>query len=225
MSASTDTDGRAAWSLACLLYPAVLVVGLAVGLWPRAIYPCEYLAGAAALPALRAVAVAQVVFVLLVWPLMLMRAASRPGHAVVTGAVYLLVSVPFYIAAAWLGDAGPVDVIRTAVYVACLAPLGWAAGAYMARGGTGGSWVLLLMLVALAGLPAAHYIVREFLPGAGDAGWLWRLGPATGVWDVAAGGDESLVPRCVWPLGVYFAAAAAISAAGMVLKRKGKQMA
>ena len=230
MSASTDRDGppAAAW-LPVLLQAAVLLVGLAAGLWPQAIFPSKSPVGAGALPTLQALAVSHVIFVLLIWPLMLMRGADgeavRPGRAIVTATVYVVVSAPLYVAAAWLGDAEPVDVIRTAVYVACLAPLGWAAGTYMAGGRAGSSWVLLAMLLLVAGVPAGHYIAREFLSGAGDAGWLWRLGPATGVWDVAAPAGRSLVPRCVWPLAVYFAAAAAISVAGMVLKRKGKKMA
>ena len=200
-----------------LLQAAALLVGLAAGLWPQAIFPSKSPAGGGALPALQALAVSHVIFVVLIWPLMLMRGvsggASRPARIIVTVALYVLVSAPFYVAAAWLGDAGPVDVIRTAVYVACLAPLGWAAGTYMAGGRAGSSWVLLAMLLVVAGVPAAHYIALEFLSGAGNAGWLWALGPATGVWDVAASRGESIVPRPVWPLAIYLIAAAGIALA------------
>lgn len=201
-----------------LLQAAALLVGLAAGLWPQAIFPSKSPAGGGALPALQALAVSHVIFVLLVRPLVLMRGASggpsRPARVIVTVALYVLTGAPFYVAAAWLGDAGPVDVIRTAVYVACLAPLGWAAGTYMAGGRSGSSWVLLAMLLLVAGVPAAHYIAREFLSGAGNAGWLWVLGPATGVWDVAAARGESIVPRPLWPLAIYL-----IGAAGIALAR------
>ena len=203
---------------------ASLLVGLAAGLWPRAIYPSSAPAAEAALPTLQTLAVSQVVFVVLIWPLMLMRwisaGALRPGGVVLVTLVYLLVSLPFYVAAAWLADAGPGDVVRTVVYVACLVPLGWAAGACMARGRAAGSWVLLVLLVFVAGCPAAYYIAREFLSGAGDATWLWRLGPVTGVWDVAAGRGASVVPGAIWPLGIYVAAAAVIALVAVLAGRK-----
>ncbi len=216
MSASTDRDRPGAAARApALLQTAALLVGLAVGLWPHAIFPSESPSDTGALPTLQTLAVSHVIFVLVIWPLMLMRGAPgqamRPGRVIATAAVYVLIGAPFYVAAAWLGDAGPVDVIRTAVYLACLAPIGLTAGAYMARGKAGSSWVLLAMLLLAAGVPAAHYIAREFLAGAGNAGWLWLLGPATGVWDVAAARGGSVVPRPAWPLAIYLLAAAALT--------------
>ena len=225
MSASTDRDRFVAAARApAMLQTAALLVGLAVGLWPQRIFPSKSPAVGGALATLQALAVSHVIFLVVIWPLVSMRRspgqAMRLGRVVLAAAVHVLIAVPFYVAAAWLADAGPADVIRTAVYLAVLAPLGWAAGAYMGSGRAGGSWILLAMLLLAAGLPAAHYIAREFLAGAGDAGWLWSLGPATGVWDVAASRGGSVVPRPVWPLAVYLVAAAALALVRAAIGKK-----
>ena len=146
----------AAWSPAGAAYLALLLAGLAVGLWPEAIYVSKSGLPAAPPPALRVVALVQVAYVLLIYPLVLLARARRaaadpdPGAAAILGrreradaggryllacavesAVLLLAAVPFYVAAAWFADAVAADVVRTAICVACLFPIAWSAGAWL----------------------------------------------------------------------------------------------
>ena len=208
--AASDRDSvlSAAWRPGGVIYLVLCLAGLAAGLWPDAIYPSRLNVRPAPLPVLQTLALAQVAFVLLAGPLLAAGERSR-GSAYVArtclaSAVYLLVTASFYAAAVVLADATVTDVARTALCVASLMPLGWAAGAWL-RGGAGRSGALLVLLLVALGLPAAYYIAIEFLQAVGSAEWLWRLAPATFAWDNAASQGASLLPRplwavCVWPV-------------------------
>ncbi|MCD6304470.1 MAG: hypothetical protein J7M21_05860, partial [Planctomycetes bacterium] len=95
-----------AWRPAGLLYLAACLAGLAVGLWPQSIWPSRAEVPAAPLPTLAALAVAQVLFILLAHPIVLLprsEAGIRPGFwtgAVAESLAWLLVTLPLYAAAA-----------------------------------------------------------------------------------------------------------------------------
>jgi len=207
----------AAWRAGGLLYLGACLLGLAAGLWPDAIHPPVTEPRAAPLPTLQCLAVAQAAFILLVHPLILQArlgcgaAGAQPGSrppadragdggywlrcAVETG-MFLLVTAPFYAAAAWVSDAGAKDVVRAVLYVVLLWPVAWTGGLYLARG-AGRSAAFVVLLLAALGLPAGWYIAEEFLPQ-WRADWLWQLGPLTGAWDVAASRRASWFPGPLW---------------------------
>jgi len=213
----------AVWRPGGLLYLALLLAGLAAGLWPEAVYPPRGAFRAAPLPALKTVGLAQVAFILLVYPLVIFsrwqgrRAGGRFWLAAACeSAGFLLAAVPFYLAAAYLADATAPDAIRLGLYVAGLFPLAWSAGAFLAAGRARGAVIVALLVVA-AGLPAAFYIALEFLPsGAAEA--FWKLAPATFAWQMASARAGSWVPCPVlawltWPI------VAAIGIVWMFLRR------
>jgi hypothetical protein len=203
----------AVWRPAGALYLLFCLAGLACGLWPEAIYPSRSALRPAPLPTLQALAVGQVGFFLLAYPLVLMRRRRRaPGgrwlpDAAVESAGMLVAALPFYTAAAYLADAVAADVVRVATYLACLAPLSWAVGAQLAeRRAVAGA--LLTVLVAAFGLPGAYYLAREFL-GAAPGNWLWRAGPATFAWELSRARGGSWLPRPAWAVGLWPGVAAA----------------
>jgi len=197
-----------------MLYLAFLLAGLAAGLWPDAIYPARGELRPAPLPALRTVAVAQVAFILLAYPLVLLARWRRGWSArfwaasAVESAALLAVAVPFYVAAAYLADATATDALRTAIYAAALMPLAWSAGAWMARSRRWRPWVAVDMITITLALPAAWYIAREFLTP-DPLEWLRQLAPATFAWRTAAARVPSLLARPVWALAIWPLAAAA----------------
>jgi len=202
----------AAWRPAGAMYLLFCVAGLAAGLWPDAIF-VRRASPPAPLPALQTLVVAQIAYGLVVWPLFALRRAgvgrmSRYWRgAVVENLAYLLVAAPFYAAAAYFADAVAMDVLRAAIYVACVWTLSVAAGAHVARGGRGRSIAAVALAVAAFGLPAAHYIALEFFTpvSARIMGW---LSPATFAWAVSASRGASWYPRPLWAALIWPAAAA-----------------
>ena len=229
MSASTDPDRRArgagdgwwqwiaaaAWRPAGLGYLAVCLAALLVGLYPQAVYPSRSDVTAAPLPTLHALATAQALFILLVHPLVLLRRFERGfgrrywAETVAESLTWLIATAPFYVAAAWLGDATPADVARTAVFLLCLWPVAWSAGALL-RTRPAARPAVVLGLLVIAALPGAYYIAREFLR-VYAADWLWDLAPATFAWQVATARAGSAVPRPLWALLAWPALAAGLA--------------
>ena len=213
----------AAWRPAGLLYLAVCLAALLVGLYPRAIHPSRQDVASAPLPALQSLAAAQALFILLVHPLILLR-RGRPGPAdrywsrtVVESLTWLAATIPFYVAAAWLADATARDVVRTALYLLCLWPLAWSAGAVL-RDWPAARPATILLLLIVAALPAGHYITREFLrvfPAEG----LWHLAPATFAWQVARSRAGTLLPAPLWALATWPVVAAGLAALRLLRPR------
>ncbi|MDY6913832.1 MAG: hypothetical protein SVT52_05190 [Planctomycetota bacterium] len=207
----------AAWRPAGLVYLLILLACLAGGLWPDVLYPSRGTPNPNnPPPVLQAVAVGQAAFVLLIYPLAVLRRSVRPTRRfwaplVLESAVYLVVAAPFYIAAWYLSDAVFADVVRTALYVTCLMPVAWAAAAHLAVSRRRAVITLALLLAAL-GLPWAYYVAAEFL-GQGRAGWLRCLAPAMFVWRTAAARSGDWLPRPIWAALVW----PTIAAAGVLL--------
>jgi len=238
MSASTDPSrpGRGCicpWRPAGLLYLAALLVGLGAGLWPERLWPALAETAAAPLPTLQTLALAQLLFVLLVYPLVLLKrfgtSETPPAGAAVPywrpvlaeSAVFMVLAVPFYVPAAFLADATARDVLRHAICIGSFFPLAWLAGAHGAHGRRG-AWVVTLgLLVAALGMPAACYIAAEFLTPP-LAYWLSCATPAVLVWDTAAARGASLLPAPLWAWLGWLAVAAGAGVLGaMIPPRRG----
>ena len=211
------------WRPAGVLYLALCLAGLAAGLFPEVIVPWRHGVRAAPVPALAGVAVGQVAFIFLVYPLVWMRRSLRGSEKVcplvagLESSVLMLVAVPLYAAGAWFADAVVIDVVRVALYVGLLWPVAWAAGAWLARG-TGRTVVLLVLSIAALGLPAAWYIVAEFMP-ARSIDWLWFVAPATAAWSAAAR-TGAVIPSPLWSWLAWPALAAVAGLALLLLPRR-----
>ena len=202
-----------AWRPAGVIYLAVLLLALAIGLWPDAFRPVPQRPRPAPLPTLQMQAAAQAAFILLIYPLVcLCRAArDRPGRywaaVLAESAVFVLIGLVFSIPAGYLADATVSDAMRAAMYVALLFPLAWAAGAHF-KARRRAAWAVLLglVLVALA-LPAAHYIALEFFPP-GPAEPLGRLAPLLFAWHNSASRLAATHPEPLWAWLIWPATAA-----------------
>lgn len=242
MSASTDHSGPSVatgaippsadsalsltfvWRVGGLWYLVLLLGGLAAGLWPAAIYPQRGDISAAPLPTLQTLAEAQLAFILIVQPLLVIGRAERSPAGVSSAllmwesVVLMGITAPFYVGAAWLADATAADVARTAFYVLCCWPMGWALAYHLRRGGARSAAVVLLAAVAIV-LPALYYLAREFILPGGPAEkllWLWQIAPATFVWDVAASRSASWLPQPLWAGVLWLSAALVIGVARLL---------
>jgi len=239
MSASTDNDSppgaarragapAAAWRPVGGIYLLVLLAATAAGMWPEAIYPTRDDLPAAPLPVLPAVALGQVAFVLLIYPLVaLVRAARpRPGRlwpdAPIEAAGLMIAAAPFYLVAAWLADAVAADVARVVVYTAGLWTVAISAAALLRRFPPARPAILVALLLVAAGLPAAWYIAVEFVTTFEGAEWLWQLAPATFAWDAARARAGSWLPRPLWAMLVWPGVAAASACALLLAERSAR---
>lgn len=188
---------------------AALLCGLAVGLWPGAVCPSRQEIPAAPLPTLQCLAISQVVYFLLVWPMAtLIQRRQQGGGALSMTAELLLhaaIAAPFYVAGAFLADATLTDGLRTVLYVASLLPLSLAGGMWLTRRPAWRAVTVLVLLAAVLGLPAAYYIAREFFYASplGYAKQLWRLGPITFAWEAAGSRMSFLLARPIWAAVVW----------------------
>ena len=235
MSASTDPARAsagvgqrgclaAAWRPAGLGYLAVCLAALLVGLYPQAVYPARGDVPAAPVPTLQALAVGQVLFFLLVHPLIILRRSQRGrigrywAETIAESLTWLAVTAPIYTAAAWLADATATDVLRTATALLCLLPLVWSAGSIL-HAWPAARPVVILLLLLVAALPAGDYIAREFLRALA-VGRCGDVAPATFAWQTARSRGGALLPGPLWPPVAWLVAAGALAATGL-LHRQG----
>ena len=214
MPACTERPRRATdclWRGVGVVYLAVLLVGLGAGLWPGVVHHSQAHRTGAPLPTLQAVAVAQSAFLLLAWPISLAfrsdgrRGPPRPAEAIGELALLIVAAIPFYLAAGYFSDAALADMVRTAAAVCGGLPLALAAGLWMVRCRPARPAALMAVLILTLGVPAAYYIVREFLgaASAGSVGVLWQISPITFAWSAGRSQVRHWVPQPVWPLAVW----------------------
>ncbi len=212
----------AVWYPGGVLYLATILSGFAVGLYPQVTVGVRLPVGSVPLPTLRTLAVAQVIFALLIYPLILLGRAERKKMPWFSPAVLaeslamFLVTVPFYLAAGYLGDAVARDVIRTVIYVAGVWLVGVSFGRYLVCHQRGRWIVLLALVVAAVGLPCVHYIAYEFM----NVTWVWRISPAMFAWETARPRLETFLPRPLWGLLIW----CIIAVAGVLLFQRSRNM-
>ena len=217
----------AAWRPAGLLYLTAMLGALAVGLWPDAVYPVRDPYRPAALPVLGTLAVAQVGFWLLAYPLIVLHRGGRGGRnrlwpdTIVESLAWTILTVPFYIPAVILGDAAAADAVRTGFYIACLWPFAWACAAWLASESPGRSVIVLMCAIAGIGLPAAWYIAAELLPAVGAHGFLWHAAPATQAWETATARSGSIGLQPAWAAVLWPALAGGVVAVRCIVPRSG----
>jgi len=201
------------WRPAGVLYLSFCAAGFAAGLWPDVVHPSKSPVPPGAPPVLSALAVGQVAFLLLAYPLVLFRRQQRGlvtclwTESLVECVGFVVAALPLYVAGAYLADAVPRDVVRSVLYLAALFPASWVAGRWMARAAAQPG-VMVLLLVAVVGLPASAYLVAEFVPSVSREA-IWRVGPATFAWGSAAARSGGWFPSPLWAWGFWPVAAAA----------------
>ncbi|MFP4054454.1 MAG: hypothetical protein ACLFV7_11400 [Phycisphaerae bacterium] len=197
---------RPFWGPMGALHALCCLLGLVAGLWPDAVHPAAS-TRSAVLPTLSAVVVGQGVFLLLVYPLLLLRrqvhGTADPYGRRVTGesVVALLTAAPFYVIGAFLADGTWLDAARVALQVALLFPLAWAAGLWLGRP-TARSAVLVAMAVIALGMIASWYIAAEFVPDAPRA-ILWEAAPLLRLWSLGLGRQEALFVGPIWAWAIW----------------------
>ncbi len=234
------------WQPVGAIYLLVCLVGLAAGLWPDAIYPSTSDLRPAPLPALHTLAVAQVGFFLLLYPIVLFRrnsiqSESRPstgpgrpealegrnpkpclpaGRSEILETLGLFIAtVPFYAAAGWVSDATAVDCLRTGIAVGVICPMSWVAGRLLGRPAARGP-VLTGLLVITIGLPGLYYIFRDFLRILPAERIIWYLSPVTFAWSASAARNPSLLPEPIWAFLIWPGAAAMGALICIIASRK-----
>ena len=179
------------WRATGAVYLLTLLGALAAGLWPEAIVPPRE-PTAAPLPALQALAVGQLAFILLIYPLALLRrqtSGERQSIRAMAGesAMMMLATAPFYFIATYLSDATAVDVARVVTAAAIVWPAAWAVGLAFATAKPAGVTVILLaLLAATLGLLWAYYLALEFTASPSAAQAFRHFSPILNVWDIAA---------------------------------------
>jgi hypothetical protein len=191
------------WQAAGLLWATINLAAAAVGVFPAAISPAAREAGPV-LPALKALAVGQAGFLLLVYPLVLARRTSQRGRAdwslrLGEMALWLIVAAPFAAACAYFSDAGVTDAVRAELMMVAAFPAAWGLAALANKGRKGASACALAAVLLVLGGAAAAYLAAEFWPG-GCPGWLWEGCPILLAWTCAAGRHGSWVPLPLWGL-------------------------
>ena len=80
--------------------------------------------------------------------------------------------------------------------------------------------MLLGLVCAALGLPAAWYITAEFLAAAGLSDCLWRIAPITQAWQVAAPRGPSVWPEPTWAVLLWPVLAGGVIAAFALRRQK-----
>ena len=219
---SPDAGGawEAVWRPAGILYLVAMLIALAVGLWPGSIRPSEDPYSLSGAPIVQVLMVAQVVFYMMVYPVIVLFRASGKGRwrwwpdAVVETLFWTFISVAFLVPAVWLSGSTVSDAIGGMAYVCGLWPMAWVCGSWLASRKLGCSAVVFVSIVTVLGLPWLWYVSVEFFSPAGWSEALWKLCPVMEVWDVSAPGGVrgDVSPSPVWAIVVWPATAAVMFA-------------
>jgi len=188
------------WKPSGAIYLGFCLAGLLAGLWVDTIYINPNELTTPVLPVLHTLAIAQVLFFLLAWPLIILqrhktKATSIP-EAVIEILGFFIVTVPFYFVAARFSDATLIDSLRAAITVAAFCPLGLAAARLMTYSSVH-PWVLLGLIVVSIAPIGLYYIFREFLHEV-PAEWIWDVSPVNFTWTNTTQRITTLLPKPLW---------------------------
>jgi hypothetical protein len=191
-------------------YLAVLVTALACGLWPGSIHPGRRAPDAARLPVFSTVTAGQVIYFLLIWPVV---AAFRIRlkrweywrDSLLEMAILLVLSVPWWVCGAWIASVGPQTAVWGAAHVTAAGLVGLALGAWAKRGKAGGLAVLAGALLSI-GWVCFWYIAADLLLME-SRDTIWSLSPVLRTYSLSRPQLASTGPGAFWPISIWLGAA------------------
>ena len=189
-----------------IAYLAVMFIGLVVGLRPDSIRGAHVPYSQFSVRAVQTLAVAQVAFYLLVYPVItLFRMSGQRSwrcwpDAIVEALFWAVITSVFYVPAVWLSASSPVDAIRATGYVCCFWPLAWVCSLWLVSGKPAASLLMCISVFTALGLPWLWYVSAEFFPGAGFSDVLWDISPLTRCWDIAAPSSSGTPLGPIWSI-------------------------
>ncbi len=201
------------WSPASVVYLLVMLIGLALGLFPGWIHPRRGGGDTARLPVLSTLAVVQAAYFLLIWPVVSLH-RHLPGsgtywsRSICLFLVLLLVSVPWWFCGAWLGSVSFSQALWTVAHVAGAGLLGLALGAW-ARRKRWGPGALLAGAMLTVGAAGLWYVAADILLLPGHE-TIWSAGVLTRLYTT---GRASQGADSIWPILLWLALAAVLALA------------
>lgn len=204
-----------------LLRPAALVfflfcvAGVVCGLWPELIYvpPEGETVSGGTLPVLPCLAVAQVVFFSLVYPLICLHRDGEPlAVSAAEAGVMFVLAMPLYYAASVFSDAAAADCFRAWIAAVAVLPLALAFGRLLRaeRYRTPG---LAGMILFCPVPPLLYYLVIEFCPALNPA-WIAEFSPVLYAWSNAGSrmspGQWPVLPAPLWSPAAWIVIGAAL---------------
>jgi hypothetical protein len=214
------------WLPAGLAWGTVNLAALAVGLFPQIIIAPDVAGAMVVPPALRTLAVGQVAFLLLAYPLILSRRMAKPSLAptrvavVMEAVLWMLAAAPFLATAGYFCDATVQDVVRTAVFTASAFVAGWGLAALAGMWAGAAGMAVLIGVMAVLGGAGANYMAMEFWP-ASPLEWLWRACPVTFAWSLAGARQQSWIPLPIWAWLIWPGAGVVLMFVALVLRGSG----
>lgn len=218
MSASTEiASGGLPQSVvrpAGLIWLGLCVAALAAGFWPQIFFLPKGTSPYSILPALQMVALAQVIWVVGVYPIVIQRRLLAGEQqrwwldCAVESAWLIVAAGPVYLTAAWVADAVFADVLRMILHLICLWPLSLALGRLLAVNCLRGP-VMFIILVILLGLPAAAYVLEEFYRSRGME-IVTKISPIIFAWGNARSRTGEAFCDPVWAAAIWPLAGAAM---------------
>ena len=222
MSASAEQPAPAAapqpWRPASVVFLAASLAALSAGAFPELFLPPDRARRFAAPPAMGAMLAGPVVVVLRFCTLLIRRRGDRPvGRYLIDClaeyAVLMAASVPLYVIAAWLSDAGARDVVRCLGYLTAVIAAAWGLAQWAdARRPAAMTAVALLAAAVAVAAPVACYLLAELADSPAGAAWLRRATPVVFAFGLARRSPDLLAgPLWAWLLWPTVGALAAVA--------------
>jgi hypothetical protein len=219
---------NALWRPAGLVYLVVMLLGLGAGLWPGIITGAGNPYSRSPNPIVQTLVVANVMFYLLVYPLIvLFRASKNPRmrfwpDTLVETLFWMFVSAAFFVPGVWLSGSVPYDAVRGMGYVCGLLPMAWICGSWLGSRRSGRAVVLFVSVFSVIALPWLWYVSIEFFSVTGWHEALWNLCPVTHAWSLASphAGEVGASPLPFWALIVWPIVAVVMLALSLIVPKK-----
>ncbi len=197
------------WRVAGAVFLVVSLLALSAGAFFGFLLPAHWSGNRLGPPALQVLISVQAVFLIMFWPLLVGQRRYRGIGAflfrsAVEYIIFLAVSVPLYVVAAYLSDATATDVIRSLLYLSAVATGAMGVGLWARTGRAAIITVVTLAgaLIAVGG-PVLYYLLVELTDAAGSVGWLWRGSPATWAFESAAARGANWYPTPIWAWALW----------------------
>ncbi|MCP4378936.1 MAG: hypothetical protein GY794_22510, partial [bacterium] len=179
-------------------------------------------------PIVQTLVVANVLFYLLIYPLIVLFRASKKTRirfwpdTLVETLFWMFVSIMFFVPGVWLSGSVPCDALRGMGYVCGLLPMAWICASWLGSQRTYRAVVLFVSVFSAIALPWLWYVSAEFFAVTGWHETLWNLCPVTHAWSLASpsAGEAGRLPSPLWALIVWPIVALMILALSLIVPEK-----